>query len=139
METIVFNNIDLVYRCNSLIFILIKLSLGSNAGSGVAGVATAHGTSRAELNTPSAIQIDAYQVMYILDTNNYRILRWPLGDQFGTVVVNGRGTGTTLDKIGISYDLFVDNQYNIYVSEYGNHRVSKWIAGNNTIGQLVEK
>lgn len=75
--------------------------------------------------------------MYILDTNNYRVLKWALGDTFATIVVNGRGSGTTLDKIGVSFALCLDNQNNVYVSEYGNHRVTKWLVGNNTIGQLV--
>lgn len=76
--------------------------------------------------------------MHILDTNNYRVLKWPVGDTFGTVVVNGRGAGSTLDKIGVSYALCLDTQNNIYVSEAGNHRVTKWISGNNTVGQLVK-
>lgn len=75
--------------------------------------------------------------MYILDTSNYRVLQWPLGAQLGTVVVNGRGAGSTLDKIGTSYAMFVFNQTYIYVSEYGNHRVTKWTISNNNIGQLV--
>ena len=115
----------------------IYLILGSNVGAVIAGVSAAYGSSRAELYYPSAIHLDSSGAMYILDSNNYRVLKWPVGDGFGTVVVNGRGSGTTLDKIGLSYAMFVDNQNNIYVSEYGNHRVTKWIAGNNTIGQLV--
>lgn len=75
--------------------------------------------------------------MYILDTTNYRVLKWQLGDQLGTVVVNGRGSGTTLDKIGTSYAMCFDNQNNIYISEYSNHRVTKWPLSNNTVGQLV--
>lgn len=55
----------------------------------------------------------------------------------GTVVVGGRGSGTTFDKITTSYAMFVDNQYNIYVSENGNHRVTKWLNGNTTAGSLV--
>jgi serine/threonine protein kinase, bacterial len=89
------------------------------------------------LNNPYGIRFDSLGAMYILDTNNYRVLRWPLGNTFGTVVVNGRGAGSTLDRIGVSYALCLDNQNNIYVSDAGNHRVTKWIAGNNTIGQLV--
>lgn len=75
--------------------------------------------------------------MYILDTTNYRVLRWQLGDQLGTIVVNGRGSGTTLDKIGSSYSMCFDNQNNVYISENSNHRVTKWILSNNTVGQLV--
>lgn len=114
-----------------------SVSLGSNAGTTVAGVTVAPGSSLAELNGPSAIRIDSTQTMYILDTNNYRVLQWPLGNSFSNIVVNGRGSGTTLTTIGVSYAMCLDNQKNIYVSEYGNHRVTKWLYGNNTIGQLV--
>lgn len=75
--------------------------------------------------------------MYILDSSNFRVLRWQVGDPMGTVVVGGRGSGTTFDKITTSYAMFVDNQYNIYVSENGNHRVTKWLNGNTTAGSLV--
>lgn len=43
----------------------------------------------------------------------------------------------TLDKIGLSYGLIIDNQYNIYVSDTANNRVTKWLAGNTTAGLLV--
>lgn len=75
--------------------------------------------------------------MYILDTSNYRVLKWQLGDPLGFVVVNGRGSGSTFDKIGLTYSFFIDNQLNIYVSEYGNNRVTRWNNGNNTAGTLV--
>ena len=75
--------------------------------------------------------------MFILDSSNYRVLKWQLGDQLGSIVVNGRGAGSTLDKIGISYAMCFDNLNNIYISENGNHRVTKWALSNNTVGQLV--
>ncbi|CAF2697913.1 unnamed protein product [Rotaria sp. Silwood2] len=114
-----------------------QYSPNSNIGRTVAGVTNSSGTSLAQFNSPSAVAFDSNGIMYILDTFNYRVLKWTLGDTFGTVAVNGRGSGTTLDKIGVSYAMFIDYQNNIYVSEYGNHRVTKWIAGNNTIGELV--
>lgn len=75
--------------------------------------------------------------MYILDTNNYRVLRWQLGDPMGFVIAGGHGSGTTFDKIGSSYALFIDSQYNVFVSEYSNNRVTKWTAGNTTGSLLV--
>lgn len=111
---------------------------GSNVGTTVAGVTGSGGTSRSELNSPSAVAVDQNGVMYILDTGNYRVLRWSPGDTIGTVIVNGRGSGTTLDRIGYSLDLFLDGQYNIYVSEQNNHRVTKWLNGNNNMSLLVK-
>jgi hypothetical protein len=75
--------------------------------------------------------------MFILDGSNYRVLRWQLLDPLGYVVAGGRGIGTTYDKIGTSYGLFVDSQYNIYLSEYSNNRITKWAAGNTTASLLV--
>lgn len=115
----------------------MPLRSGSNIGMTVAGVTGTAGSSRAELNNPSAIFVDPNNNMYILDTNNFRVLRWQLGESFGTVIVNGRGSGSTLDRIGLSYCMFVDMQYNIYISDQANHRVTFWTAGNNTISRIV--
>ncbi|CAF1116879.1 unnamed protein product [Rotaria sordida] len=132
-----FDGYQNVYVADTANHRIQQYSPNSNVGRTVAGVTSSSGTSLAQLNNPSAISFDAHGIMYILDTFNYRVLKWTLGDTFGTVVVNGRGLGTTLDKIGVSYAMFLDSQNNIYVSEYGNHRVTKWWAGNNTVGQLV--
>lgn len=90
-----------------------------------------------KLYNPSALYVDSTGTMYILDTYNYRVLKWQVGDPIGTTIVNGRGSGTTLDKIGRSNGFFVDTNYNIYVSEFGNNRITKWLNGNNTAGSLV--
>lgn len=75
--------------------------------------------------------------MYILDTYNYRVVKWKIGESIGTTIVNGRGIGSTFDKIGRSHSMIVDQLFNIYVSEYGNNRITKWFYGNNTGGTLV--
>ena len=75
--------------------------------------------------------------MYILDSANFRVMRWLAGQPTGAVVVGGRGTGATLDRIGTSYGLTLDAQANIYVSDWTNHRVTMWLDGNTTTGFLV--
>ena len=116
---------------------LTVLSLGSNVGSTVAGFTIGSGSSRSELYCPTAIYVDPFGAMYILDSYNYRVLKWQNGEPLGTVIVGGRGSGTTFDKIARSLAMFVDSQYNIYVSEYANNRVTKWFNGNTTAGVLV--
>jgi len=83
------------------------------------------------------MMVDQNQTMYILDTSNYRVLKWNLGGTFGTVIAAGHASGSALNQIGTSYAMCFDNQNNIYISDNGNNRVVKWINGNNTVGQLV--
>ena len=75
--------------------------------------------------------------MYIADSANYRVLKWLPDQPVGAVVAGGRGVGTTLDKLGIVYSIYVDTQGSVYVSENTNHRVTLWFAWNTTAGQVV--
>ena len=118
-------------------FSFYSFDLGSSMGSTIAGNSGVAGASRSELNFPVAIKLVDISTMYILDLNNFRVLRWQLNEPLGYVVAGGRGSGTTFDRMGSSYDLFIDSQYNIYISETGNNRVTRWAAGNTTAGMLV--
>lgn len=75
--------------------------------------------------------------MFIMDTANYRVVKWLAGQPLGFSVAGNRGSGTTLDKLGTSYGIYVDDQYNVYVSEYSNHRVTQWSNGNTAAGVIV--
>ena len=75
--------------------------------------------------------------MYILDSYNYRVLRWNVGEPLGYIVAGGNGGGSAFNQIGMSYSLFVDHQFNIYISENGNNRVTFWSVLNITAGVLV--
>ncbi|CAF5145709.1 unnamed protein product, partial [Rotaria socialis] len=55
----------------------------------------------------------------------------------GVVVAGISGSKTTLDTIASSYAIYVDAGSNLYVSECGNNRVTRWTKGNATDGQLV--
>lgn len=50
------------------------------------------------------------------------------GQPLGSIVAGGRGSGSSLDKITTSYAIDLDSQANIYISEYGNHRITKWMT-----------
>jgi hypothetical protein len=75
--------------------------------------------------------------MFIVDSNNYRVLRWNSGDPLGYVVAGGNGNGAAFNQIGTSYALFVDSQYNIYISDNSNNRITKWSQTNTSSGVLV--
>lgn len=75
--------------------------------------------------------------MFIMDTSNYRVLRWIVGDPLGYTVAGGNGNGGASTQIGASYGLFIDDQYNVYVSEQTNHRITLWLSSNPSIGNIV--
>lgn len=100
---------------------------GATVGTTVAG-ATTSGSAANRLNRPSAVFVDSAGVIYIADTLNYRVQKWPVGSVFGHTVAQGLGT---------TYGLFVDQQSNVYVSECSANRVRKWTAGNTTANTLV--
>ncbi len=75
--------------------------------------------------------------MFILDGSNYRVLRWQSGDPLGYVVAGGNGYGAGFNQMGTCYEMFVDNQYNIYISDNTYSRVTKWSQTNTTSGVLV--
>lgn len=110
---------------------------GQTISTTVAGNSGIAGSGRSELYNPYSISVTPNQTMFILDTTNYRVLRWQLNDAMGYVVAGGNGNGAGYNQIGVSYSLFVDNQYNVYVSENSNHRVTAWYARNITAGTIV--
>ena len=112
-------------------------NLGSNTGTTVAGVTGSLGSSFSQLYYPTAISVTSNQTMYIIDSSNYRVLKWQLGDPIGYVVAGGHGNGGAFTQIGASYGMFVDAYYNIYISEQSNHRVTFWTVGNTTASILV--
>ena len=111
--------------------------LGSNVGTTVAGVTSSWGSTRSQLYNPYSIHVTANGTMFILDTSNSRVLRWPIGEPMGTVVAGGQGAGGAFNQLGTSYSMFVDERFNIYISESSNHRITKWAVENITAGVLV--
>ena len=127
MEIIEFNfflPVSDQFRHALLEYLLFNLgSTSSTSATNVAGFTWAAGCSGySEFSYPTSIYVDLNGTMYILDSN-YRVVKWLPGQPLGFSVVGNRGSGSTLDKIGTSYGLYLDNQANIYVSEYSNHRV----------------
>ena len=120
-----------------IVMVILSMFPGSNVGITVAGFSLGSGASRSELYYPAAISVTPNGTMFILDNYNFRVLRWERGDQLGFVVAGGRGYGSTFDKMGYSVGIFVDDQYNIYITDQTYHRVTLWSVGNTTAGRLV--
>ncbi len=57
-------------------------------------------------------------------------------NQNGITVAGGNGAGNALNQLSNPHDVFVDNAGNLFVSELGNARVTKWAPG-ATLGTIV--
>lgn len=95
------------------------------------------GSSRSQLYYPHAIDVTESGTMFIMDTYNYRVLKWQAGEPMGFVVAGGYGSGGGFNQFGYSYAIFVDQQQDIYISDYTNNRIMKWSSSNTTTGSLV--
>ncbi|CAF3993912.1 unnamed protein product [Rotaria sp. Silwood2] len=77
---------------------------------------------------------------YCYGSNNNRIQLWSLvpGTIAGTTVagIGAYGAPGLYNAIATSYGLYVDLSGTLFVSEYGNHRVTKWFR-NSVSGILI--
>ena len=68
-----------------------------------------------QLSSPTAITMDPYGFIYILDTNNDRVQKWWPGATFGTTVASA--------TMGSAYGLAFDPVGNLYIADSTWHRV----------------
>ncbi len=75
------------------------------------------------LNRPQSLFVRNND-LYVVDTNNNRILQMNYdGDQYSLTRVISEISGCEVNHFSSPYDVFVDEEDNIYVADYGNMRV----------------
>jgi sugar lactone lactonase YvrE len=76
------------------------------------------------------LTMDDNGYLYVSDSGKNEVRQWKIGDTHGTVVVaGGNGEGDRLDQLSCPTFIFVGNDHSLYVSDYNNHRVMKWVKG----------
>jgi len=107
----------------------------STTATTVGGTGTA-GAGLTQLSSPSAVQADASNNIYICDQANNRVVKWASPYTTGVVVAGNGTAGNGLTQLNAPQQIFVDGSANIYVADKGNNRVVKW-ASPYTTGSLV--
>ncbi|CAF5228038.1 unnamed protein product, partial [Rotaria magnacalcarata] len=59
--------------------------------------------------------------------------RW---ENNGIIVAGGNGSGDAENQLEYPYDVYVDDDQTLYISDYGNNRIMEWKAGSKS-GQVV--
>lgn len=97
-------------------------------------------TSNVNLNGPMGITLDAEGGLYVVDTNNNRVLYFPVGSTVASRVYGqpdfsspspGTASATTLSG---PTRVALDQSENVYVSDAGNHRVVVYPKTTQTSG-----
>ncbi|CAF1557047.1 unnamed protein product, partial [Rotaria magnacalcarata] len=75
------------------------------------------------------LAMDEQRCLYVSDHVKGEVRRYKFGDNSGTLVAGGNGQGGGLNQLNYPTFLFVDRQHNVYVSDFYNNRVMKWVEG----------
>ena len=68
--------------------------------------------------------------LFVSDCWKHEVRRWRKGsEKEGTIVAGGNGEGNKLNQLNHPTFIFVDRHESIYVSDWGNQRVMKWMKG----------
>ncbi|MCK5524030.1 MAG: choice-of-anchor D domain-containing protein, partial [Thiomargarita sp.] len=109
--------------------------LGSNGGgySGDGGLAT-----DAQLNAPSIAVFDSVGNMYITDQRNHVIRKVDTSGIITTIAgipnsggYNGDNILADQAQLNLPLKIIVDSEDNLYIADYGNHRIRKLTKGSN--------
>src|SRR5579871_5903869 len=100
----------------------------------------------AQVDDPTNVAFDSAGNMYIADTDNEVIRKVAkdgtistvagLPDPTGNYLYNGDGISATKAFLDTPIDIAVDSAGNLYISDYGHHRIRK-VATNGTISTIA--
>ncbi|CAF4404567.1 unnamed protein product, partial [Rotaria sp. Silwood2] len=85
-----------------------------------------YGATLTQLRYPKGLFVDTLSTIYVADSINDRVMRWPKGAKQGTIVVGGNGEGEGANQFNGVFCLSFDRHGNLYVTDWGNHRVQRF-------------
>ncbi|CAF3424903.1 unnamed protein product [Rotaria socialis] len=107
----------------------------NTTGVRVAGDGT-EGSGAAQLKEPRCVYVDANDTVYVCDTVNGRIQKWPKGATTGTTVAGG-SEGASSNQLKMPLGLTFDKNGILYVADTENHRIQKFSPGSASGTTLV--
>ncbi len=127
-----------------------KVTAGTGAISTVAGNGTAAfsgnglAATGASLNSPSGVALDSAGNLYIADQGNHRIRKVTASTGVISTVAGNGGAGyfgdglaATSASIRLPSSVAVDGADNLYIAEYGSHRIRKVTAATGVISTVA--
>ena len=119
--------------------------LGSGSFGWKTTIDPATGTDYRYFDYPAGVSLDSSGDFYIVEHCNHRISKWSSngkalgwigGGSDGWKKTNGAVSASDYQSFYYPTGIHVDNEGNIYVSEYYNHRISKWNSNGKALGWI---
>lgn len=89
------------------------------------------GSGNGELNTPSGLARDQTTgTLYIVDSNNHRVMKYTLGATTGTVAAGGNGPGLGNTQLAYPIGIYLNTLTNsLYITNFYSQTVVRWVLG----------
>jgi hypothetical protein len=90
------------------------------------------------LDCPIGIVLDVGKYLFIVDSNDHRIVRSRLAN-FRCIVGCSPISGSSPDQLANPCTLSFDSFGNIFVADFSNHRIQKFILEDNFCGKFFSQ
>jgi sugar lactone lactonase YvrE len=101
---------------------------GATSGITVAGITGYYGNGLNQLWYPNTLMVDNNQNMYIVDSDNNRILQWKIGASSGMIIAGDATYGTQATQLNNPYNINFDSSGSLYVVDTSNNRIQKYLV-----------
>jgi len=108
---------------------IVRWILGATNWTLVAGSSSGlSGSNSNTLRYPVGLTLDPMRNLYIADAYNFRVQFFLPGQSNGTTIVrNTTMSGSNVSLANVPYGVALDNQLNLFVSDFSNHQVLKFL------------
>lgn len=144
---------DAIYVLDSNNYRVVKFFKNGTNPIIVSGSTSVSGSSASNTTFGAAVglAVDDTGAIYVSDTPNYRVIRFPPNSSNGTSASKVGGTGATGNGwLGLvnPREIFVDSTRALYIADSSNNRIQKWnfqsshgvtVAGGNGAGSNLDQ
>lgn len=110
----------------------------NRTGITVVDKTSSSGINSTQFKNPWGLALDWQYNLYVTERTSHRVQKFARGSKIGLIVAGSANgvSGTSLSLLSSCLGIAVDDNENIYVAEFNNHRVTFWPRG-STSGTIV--
>jgi len=95
------------------------------------------GSALNQLHYPYGLFVDDDAAVYVVDSLNYRIVKWTPGVSIGRLVAGGNGEGDRNNQLSYATEVVVDRAGTMFICDSDNKRVQRWFKNDNHGGTII--